>query len=174
MARDDFYYLGKVLKTFGNKGQVMVNLDVDDPEDYLEMESVFLDLEGERVPFFIETLELKNKRKAIIRFQDVTTLEDAEVYIGREMYLPVSILPPLKGDQFYFHEVIGFKVLDSRHGDIGILVNILPLPHQSLLQITKGKREILIPLVDEIIQQVDRNTKTIFITAPEGLIEIYC
>ncbi len=90
------------------------------------------------------------------------------------MYLPVSILPPLKGDQFYFHEVIGFKVLDSRHGDIGILVNILPLPHQSLLQITKGKREILIPLVDEIIQQVDRNTKTIFITAPEGLIEIYC
>lgn len=174
MARDDFYYLGKVLKTFGNKGQVMVNLDVDDPEDYLEMESVFLDLEGERVPFFIETLELKNKRKAIIRFQDVTTLEDAEVYIGREMYLPVSILPPLKGDQFYFHEVIGFKVLDSRHGDIGILVNILPLPHQSLLQITKGKREIFIPLVDEIIQQVDRNTKTIFITAPEGLIEIYC
>jgi 16S rRNA processing protein RimM len=174
MARDDFYYLGKVLKTFGNKGQVMVNLDVDDPEDYLEMESVFLDLEGERVPFFIETLELKNKRKAIIRFQDVTTLEDAEVYIGREMYLPVSILPPLKGDQFYFHEVIGFKVLDSRHGDIGILVDILPLPHQSLLQITKGKREILIPLVDEIIQQVDRNTKTIFIIAPEGLIEIYC
>ena len=174
MARDDFYYLGKVLKTFGNKGQVMVSLDVDDPEDYLEMESVFLDLGGERVPFFIETLELKHKRKAIIRFQDISTQEDAEVYIGLEMYLPVSSLPPLEGDQFYFHDVIGFKVIDSRLGNIGILEDILPLPHQSLMQINIGKREILIPLVDEIIQHVDRNTNTLFITAPEGLIEIYC
>lgn len=174
MPRDDFYYLGKVLKTFGNKGQVLVILDVDDPADYLELESVFLDLEGERIPFFIDDLELKHNRKALIRFQDVTTQEDAEVYIGREMYMPVSALPPLEGNQFYFHDVIGFNVIDSRHGEIGILNDILPLPHQSLMQITDGKREILIPLVDEIIQKVDRETRTLFIIAPEGLIEIYC
>ncbi len=65
MARDDFYYLGKVLKTFGNKGQVMVNLDVDDPEDYLEMESVFLDLEGERFRFLLKPLSLKINGKPL-------------------------------------------------------------------------------------------------------------
>ena len=63
MNKDDFFYLGKILKTHGNKGQVIVLLDVDDPEDYLALESVYLDLHGERIPFFIGSLELKHNRK---------------------------------------------------------------------------------------------------------------
>jgi len=173
MAREDFYYLGKVLRTFGNNGQVLVMLDVDNPEDYLGLESVFLDIAGERIPFIIENIEFKNKYKILLRFQDVNTQEDAEVYLGRDIYLPLSDLPPLEGNQFYYHEVIGFRVVDSRMGEIGLLDHILPLPHQSLMQIVQGNREILVPLVDEIIKLVDRETKTLFINAPEGLIDIY-
>ena len=62
MNKDDFYYLGRVLKTHGNKGQVMVHLDVDDPEVYHNLESVYLDLRGERIPFFIAGIELKHNR----------------------------------------------------------------------------------------------------------------
>ncbi len=173
MAREDFYYLGKVLKTFGNKGHVLVVLEVDDPEDYLAIEFVFLDLGGEKIPFFIDELELKPKQKALVRFQDVNTREDAEIYIGREMFMPSSNLPPLEGNHFYYHEVIGYKVVDSLHGDIGLLSGILPLPHQSLMQVVKDQREILIPLVDDIIQKIDRRKRIFYITAPEGLIEIY-
>ncbi len=173
MAREDFYYLGKVLKTFGNKGHVLVVLDVDDPEDYLAIEFVYLDLAGEKIPFFIDELELKPKQKALIRFQDVNTREDAEIYIGREMFMTISNLPPLEGKHFYYHEVIGYKVVDSLHGDIGQVHGILPLPHQSLMQVVKDQREILIPLVDDIIQKIDRGKRIFYISAPEGLIEIY-
>jgi 16S rRNA processing protein RimM len=173
MNKEDFYYLGRILKTHGNKGHVQVHLDVDDPETYLKLESVYLDLHGERIPFFISSLELKHNRKAVVKFQDFDTLEDAESLQSLEMYLPVTELPPLKGNRFYFHEIIGFQVFDQNHGNIGVIKDILELPHQSLFQIRHGEKEILIPVVDEIIQKVDRRKKLLMIEAPPGLIEIY-
>jgi 16S rRNA processing protein RimM len=173
MAGDPFYYLGKILKTYGNKGHLLVHLDVDDPEDYLDLKSVYLDLDGERIPFFIEEVELKHNHKAIFRFQDVFSIEEAEIYPGRKIFLPLEELPELEGNRFYYHEVTGYSMIDKKHGLIGTISGILDLPHQSLFQVVQGKHEILIPVVDEIIKQVDRENKTIFIEAPEGLIEIY-
>ena len=173
MNKEHFYYLGRILKTHGNKGQVQVHLDVDDPVTYQNLESVYLDLHGERIPFFISSLELKHNRKAVVKFQDFDTLEDAESLQSLEMYLPVTELPPLKGNRFYFHEIIGFRVVDQNHGNIGMIEDILELPHQTLFQIRHGEKEILIPVVDEIIQKVDRRKKLLLIEAPPGLIEIY-
>lgn len=173
MNKDDFYYLGKILKTHGNKGQVMVHLDVDDPEDYQQLESVYLDLHGERIPFFMAAVELKHNRKAVVKFQDFDTLEDAESLQGLEMYLPVTELPALQGNRFYYHEIKGFRVVDLNHGEIGLIEDILELPHQSLFQVRHGEKEILVPIVDEIIKKVDRKKKLLTIEAPAGLIEIY-
>jgi len=173
MNKEDFYYLGKILKTHGNKGQILAHLDVDDLDIYQKLDSVYLDLHGERIPFFIASLELKHNRKAVLKFQDFDNLEDAESLQGLEMYLPITELPALKGNRFYFHEIIGFQVIDQNHGNIGVIEGILELPHQSLFQIRFGEKEILIPVVDEIIQKVDRRKKLLMIGAPAGLIEIY-
>jgi 16S rRNA processing protein RimM len=173
MNKDDFYYLGKILKTHGNKGQVLVHLDVDDPGTYHNLESVYLDLHGERIPFFIVSVELKHHRKAVVQFLDFDSLEDAESLQGLEMYLPVTKLPALKGNKFYYHEIKGFEVIDQNHGNIGVIEDILELPLQSLFQIRHGEKEILIPVVDEIIQKIDRKKKILMIGAPPGLIEIY-
>ncbi|MEI7980970.1 MAG: ribosome maturation factor RimM [Bacteroidota bacterium] len=174
MNKDDFYYLGKVLKTYGNKGQLLVTLDVDAPETYRNLESVFLDLHGERIPFFIGSIELKPSRKAVIRFRDIDSMEDAGAFPGLEMYLPTDQLPALKGNQFYHHEIIGFTVVDAKRGNIGVIEEILDLRHQSLFQVRLGEKEILIPVVDEIIRRVNRKKRIVEIDAPEGLIDIYC
>jgi 16S rRNA processing protein RimM len=173
MAESDFFYLGKIQKTYGNKGHLLVILDVDNPGEYLELESVYLDLQGERVPFFIDELELKHNKKATLRFQDVNSIEDAEIYAGLEMYLPTSQLPLLEGNHFYFHEITGYRVIDRVFGEIGFIEDILELPHQSLFQVRWGEKEILIPVIDAVIKQVDRQNRVLEIEAPEGLIEIY-
>jgi 16S rRNA processing protein RimM len=173
MNKDDFYYLGKIAKPFGSKGQVVVFLDVDEPLHYRKLESVYLDLDGEWVPFLIESVEIRSGRKALFHFEDVNTAEDAAAYTGREMYLPLASLPPLKGKKFYYHEVKGFSVIDASHGNIGILVKILDLPRQPLLQVAHGDKEILVPLIDEVILKIDRKKKEIYLQIPEGLIDIY-
>lgn len=173
MERDDFFYFGKILSTYGNKGQLAVILDVDDPAKYQALESVFIEIDKERVPFFIAEVSLRQGKKAVLRFEEVNSPDDAEPFCGLNMYLPLSMLPRLKGNQFYYHEVKGFRVVDSKLGEIGVIESVLEMPTQSLFQVRQGKKEILIPVADAIIDQVDRKKREIRITAPPGLIELY-
>ena len=173
MENDDFYYLGKVLKTYGNKGQLIILLDVDEPASYKNLESVFVEIDHERVPFFIDTIEIQLNNKAIVQFLDIDSKEEADAFVSRELFLPVSMLPKKKDGNFYHHEIIGFRVIDVQHGEIGIVEDLIEMPMQTLLQIRNKEREILIPVVDEIIKKVDRKSKTLTVDAPEGLIELY-
>ncbi|HPT15302.1 MAG TPA: 16S rRNA processing protein RimM, partial [Bacteroidales bacterium] len=71
------------------------------------------------------------------------------------------------------HEVVGFEVIDKSKGPVGKVRRILELPHQAMFEIEFGDKEILVPLVDEIIVKVDRKLKQLLIDAPEGLIDMY-
>lgn len=173
MDKDDYFYLGKILSTHGNKGQLLVFLDVDDPRKYQKLESVYVDIDHERIPFFISLIELKPNNKAIVTIEDVNSIDDAEPFCGRQLFLPASTLPKLTGNRFYYHEVIGFRVHDQQHGELGLIENILEMPNQSLFQIRHGEKEILVPITDDILVKVDRRNKTVRINAPAGLIELY-
>lgn len=171
MTKEECYQLGKITKPFGFKGQVIMFLDVDCPEDYAELDSAFVEVKGNLVPYFFK-LENINGNKAVATFEDLTP-EEAQALVGHELYLPLDLLPKLTGNQFYFHEVIGFNVIDDEHGDIGTIKSIIEYPAQPLFQIMKDEAEILIPMIDPVIKEVDRENKRIFISAPKGLIDLY-
>ncbi|MCL2167540.1 MAG: ribosome maturation factor RimM [Lentimicrobiaceae bacterium] len=169
---DDFFYLGVITKTFGYKGQVVIYLDTDEPEKYKTLDAVFLKDTDEMLPYMIEEFIYKGANQAIVKFAD-TDGEDAKNLLKAELYLPMSDLPPLTGNKFYFHEVIGFDVIDKEKGNIGKCLDFMEISHQPIMQIDYNGTEILIPAVDDIFETVDRDNKTITISAPEGLIEIY-
>ena len=173
MKPDAFFYLGKILKRHGNRGHLLVILDVDEIENYSKLESVYVDMGHERIPFFIESIDLLEKNRVILKLADVEATDHADAFTGREIYLPLSMLPKLDGNRFYYHEVKGFNVVDEKHGEIGTIQDVLELPHQAMFMILYGDKEILIPIVDEVIQSIDRKKKKIHISAPEGLIDIY-
>jgi len=169
---DDYYFLGKVYKPHGYKGKVNVWLDVDNPSEYESLKMVYLDKNGMLIPFFINTIHILNN-KAVVEFQDVDNIEKAEMLSNSEIFLPLSELPKLTGIQFYFHEVIGFSVIDKTRGKIGIVSKIFEYPSQAVMQIFFKEKEILIPINPHVILQVDREKKEIQIDAPEGLIALY-
>lgn len=171
MTTDQCFYLGKVTKPWGVKGQMQLFLDVDDPEEYAGLDSAFVELKGQLVPYFFQIDQLSGNR-AIVTFEELTP-EQTQALVGHDLYLPLDLLPKLEGNKFYFHEVVGFRVVDSRYGDIGVLQQVIEYPAQPLFQIDKNGTEILVPVIDPVIDKVDRTLKTIFITAPNGLIELY-
>ena len=171
MKKEECYYLGKITKPFGVKGQVVMFLDVDAPEEYEGLDSVLVETKGSLIPYFIKELKL-NGNKAVATFEELTA-EESLALVGREMYLPLAMLPKLEGNQFYFHEVTGFRVVDEERGDIGVLQTVIEYPAQPLFQIDKEGVEILIPVIDQVIKRVDREGKTLFIAAPKGLIDLY-
>lgn len=171
MTKDQCYQLGKITKPFGYKGQVVFFLDVDTPEDYAALDSVFVEVKGLLVPYFIKELKI-NGNKATVTFEDLSA-EEAQALVGSNLFLPLDLLPKLDGNRFYFHEVIGWKVIDNEKGDIGTIASVIDYPAQALLQIMKNDKEILIPIIDPVIKKVDRKEKTIHIEAPNGLIDLY-
>ncbi|MCL2291255.1 MAG: ribosome maturation factor RimM [Bacteroidetes bacterium] len=169
---NDYFYLGVVTKTFGYKGQVVIYLDTDEPEKYKTLDAVFIKEEDEMLPYMIEDFIYKGANQAILKFADVNG-DEAKNLVRAELYLPLSFLPPLTGNKFYFHEVIGFDVIDKEKGNIGKCVDFMEVSRQPIMQVNYNGTEILIPAVDEIFETVDRDNKTITISAPDGLIDIY-
>jgi 16S rRNA processing protein RimM len=166
------FYLGKIIKTHGFDGKVTAYLDTDEPEYYHNQKMVFLNMRGSLVPYFINQIKILNN-KATITFQDVDDIEGSEILVSKEMYLPLSELPKLTGNKFYFHEVIGFTVIDKSFGEVGVINEIMDYPNQAVIQIFRKEKEVLIPINDDVIDKVDRKAKTITVTTPEGLLDIY-
>ena len=171
MTKAECYNLGRITKAWGYKGQVVLFLDVDTPEDYLGLDSAFVEVKGKLVPYFFHVDNL-NGNKAVITFEDLTA-EQSIALVGHEVYLPLTLLPKLEGNKFYFHEVVGFSVIDEQKGDIGTLASVIDHPAQPLFQVMKNGIEILIPVIDPVIKRVDREHKTLYIEAPNGLIDLY-
>ena len=170
--KNEYFYLGHITKPFGIKGQLCCYFDTDEPEKYVNLDAVFLDLDGEKLPYLIEDIQYRGANTFVIKFQDVDE-EEAKGLVKAEMYLPLSELPPLTGNKFYFHEVIGFHVIDEEKGDIGVCQDFIDISHNPIMQIDHDGKEILIPAIDEVFKNVDRENHQIHIAAPEGLIGIF-
>lgn len=166
------FQVGYVSKVHGIKGEVQVYLDVDMPENYKKLESVYVDLNNKLVPFFITRFSLVGQ-KAVVKFEEVDSIEQAEDLKNKGLYLPLEKLPPLTGNQFYFHEIIGYTVVDSNEGELGKIMNVYNLPHQDLIGMEFKSKEVLIPISDEIISAVDHERKELKVQLPEGLLQVY-
>ncbi|WP_034256579.1 ribosome maturation factor RimM [Adhaeribacter aquaticus] len=173
MNIDACYQLGYIVRTHGVKGQVIAFFDVDYPEDYEELESVFLQLNGKLVPFFIDALDIQPNGRIIIKFEDVDSIVEAEKLKNTQLYLPLENLPELDEDQFYFHEVIGYLIVDKTLGDLGTVKEIYEMPYQDLMAMDYQGTEVLIPIQDELILRADKAEKKLFVNLPEGLVDIY-
>ena len=78
-----------------------------------------------------------------VKFEDIDNEDDVNSLLKCDLYLPLTALPKLNDDQFYFHEVIGFEVVDSNKGLIGTITYINDNTAQTLFVI-ENKKEILI------------------------------
>ena len=173
MKKEDCFYLGKIVKKYSFKGELLAKLDTDEPDLYDNLDAIFIDLRGNLIPFFIESSQLHKSDLLRIKFEDIDTEADAEALLKSDLYLPLELLPKLDGNKFYFHEVIGFTIIDINFGDVGVITAINASTAQALFEIDRDGIEILIPMNDEFIVKVDRNSKTVEVNTPEGLIDLY-
>ncbi|WP_299522254.1 ribosome maturation factor RimM [uncultured Lutibacter sp.] len=173
MRKEDCFYLGKIVRKHSFKGEVVVKLDTDEPELYQDLESVFVVLGNNLVPFFIETISLQKGNQLRIRFEDVENEADADAILGVEVYLPLKFLPKLTGNKFYFHEIIDFDIEDVNYGYIGVITGVNDSSAQPLFEVDSNGTEIFIPMIDHFIKKVDRENKKIIVETPEGLIDMY-
>jgi 16S rRNA processing protein RimM len=173
MNKADCYHLGHIAKLHGFKGEVSLFLDVTDPLEYENLDKIFVDINGFLTPFFIQSITLKPKNQATLKIDGINSDKEAQQILKRQVYLPLNELPELSGIHFYDHEVVGFELVDVNFGNVGIIQQIIDLPVNPLIQVDANGKEVLIPFVKDLIQDVKRKEKQLIVKAPEGLIAIY-
>jgi len=173
MQKENCFYLGKIVKKYSFKGELLIKLDTDDPEVYTKMESVFVEKGKNLIPFFIERSSLHKSELLRVKFEDIDGDEDANPLLKCDLYLPLTFLPELEGNKFYFHEIIGYTVEDVNFGKVGIITGVNDSTSQALFEIDRNGKEVLIPLIDDFIKNVDKENKVMKLEVPKGLIEIY-
>ncbi len=172
MEIEQCFQLGYIVKPHGIHGALTIFLDTDNPEYYSKMESVYVEYQQKLVPFFIDSFNPAGNR-ATVKFHDVDDIELASQYKGCAIYLPLDLLPSLAENQFYYHEIIGYKVIDQVVGEIGKVKYIYEANGNDLFAIEYKNKEILVPIRDEFIQKLDKKESTVFLNLPDGLLDVY-
>jgi 16S rRNA processing protein RimM len=158
----DYFLVAKITSCFGKRGFVKIQSYSDLPEQFFDLEKVFIDFWGDKKKLEIEKVKQLNNAFAV-KFRFFNDERDAGIFIGRKMYVEEKDLVELLKHNFFIHDLIGSKVLHN-DDEIGEVTDVLSLPANDVVVILgKGKKEILIPLVLNCIDKFDPEKKVLFL-----------
>jgi 16S rRNA processing protein RimM len=167
---DDLLLVGRIARAHGNRGQVIVNLDTDFPEERFKVGQILL------VGPEHEAREIREVRfhqgRPVIALNGVETMNDAEALAGAELNVPASTVAPLPEGVFYRHELVGCDVRDRDGRSIGRVMAVEGPLERSRLVVSGERGEVLIPLVANICTSIDPAGQVIVVDPPEGLIDL--
>ena len=168
MNKQDCFFLGTIVSKFSYKGEILLNLDSDEIQ-FKKLKTIFLEIEGALVPFEIKNVMLHKSSLLRIKLENIDSEKKANTIVKTKTYLPIKDLPKLNGDKFYYHEIISYAVLDLSLGNIGKVKEVNDQTSQPIIVVNNGLNEVMIPLVDDFLIEINRNKKTLTFDLPEGL-----
>lgn len=173
MFAENLLHIGKIAKLHGTKGEALFIADTALPKSIKSLKYFFLLIDGLPVPFLISYIQPCDNTSAVIRLADTETADDMEEYVGLKVMIEnPSTNKPVKSLSITY-DIQGFVVSDTKKGNIGTANKFLNYGDNVVLQIFQGKKEILIPVNENIIKKINRKSKIILVNCPEGLIDLY-
>lgn len=162
----ELFKAGKINKTHGVNGELncSINSDTIDRAEYM-----VLDMDGIFVPFFISNIRVKSQNAVLVTLEDIEDETEARKLIGKDVYLPISLME--EEDMLSYEYFVGFTVVNAEEklGEISFVddqtVNIL-------FGIKTDDGEILLPAVEDFIEEVDNENKILYTNYPIELVEL--
>ena len=166
----DFLEVGKIINTHGLRGEVKIATWTDSPEDFEELEYVQAVQRGKETRLDIENVKYQ-KNNIIVKFKQLTKIEEAEPFKNAVLKVHRDAFGELPEGVYYIADLIGCEVSDE-NGVIGELIDVFSTGSNDVYDIRRqGKKNLLVPIIDGVVIDVDIENKKILIKVPEGLEE---
>lgn len=172
MVKEEAFYIGYFTKTKGLKGEIQLYFEFDAYED-LELDVVFADLNGKMVPFFVSSFKLYPNNTGLFYFDDLDHIDKAQALVKKKVYLPLAKMPERDEDDFTYDDLKGFTVSDETQGELGEIIEVNEYPQHFVATVLYQNKEILFPLNEDMIVEIDEDEKTLLVNLPEGLLDLY-
>lgn len=172
MSRDNCSLVGYISKPHGASGDVNIRMNGYDAECIEPGESMFVEIDGTLIPFFI-TESTPKGNIAVIHLEFIDSVEEARKFSGKNIYLPTSILTQEKADNEFDPSMLaGFHFTDTVNSIEGEIIEYLDNPSNPLFLVKTTEKEFLIPAHPDIITFIDETKKIIIMKLPEGIADI--
>lgn len=172
MQKEEAFYIGYITKTKGLKGEVQLYFEFEDYED-LDLDVVFADMNGKMVPFFVASHKLYTNQTGLFYFDDVDHIDKAQALVKKKIYLPLDKMPERGDEELSYSDLKGFTAIDETQGELGEIIAVNEYPQQFVATVLYQEKEILFPLNEDMIIEIDEENKTLLVDLPEGLLAIY-
>lgn len=172
----DYALVGKIVGTFGIKGELKVISETSFAEArYKKGSKLLMQVNGNFIEVVIRSHRV-HKKMDIISFSQVgnnlisNDINQVEKYVGCSLFVDHESLDELEDDEFYFDDLIGLMAYDQNGSLIGEVIEIRELPRGILLEIKTKDKNVLVPFVDEFVSDVNLEEEKIVINVIEGLL----
>lgn len=166
LKKEDFIYFGKFLKPHGTRGEIGLS-----GENYTLGEDcnyVAVDIDGILVPFFFEYTRSKNKDSLIVKIERYDSAETVRELTNCDVYIPREWVET--SDNLSWSYFLGFEASDKTCGNIGEITDIDDSTINTLFVLEHQGEEILIPICEEFITDIDHEKRIIYFDLPAGLV----
>lgn len=178
MVPEGYTRVGRILRAFGVKGEVRIDMDIDfddapanNEEGFTPVEAFFVAMPDGVLPYFVEYIRAWTSATPILKLEGVSTKEAAQALHGQDLYLPLDMVD-LTVDLTYTR-LVGYTLQDARMGVLGEIEAIFDLPQQEVARIDYNGHEILIPLHEDFLLEIDDSARIVSIDLPDGLLDVY-
>jgi 16S rRNA processing protein RimM len=159
---------GKISKPNGLQGKVNLILSPEAGKHIETDNPLFIQLDGQRVPFFVEEYELIPPDLAIIKFEFIEDLDEARKLTGCEVFLDVTREHPLEKNSDYT-TLIGYQASDQNLGYLGPVKDYIDHKMNPVFLIDYKGDELIVPAVEQFIVQIDHTGESVRFLLPDGL-----
>ena len=173
IRQEDVYQIGRMGKVHGLKGEINFQF-TDDAWDRADCDYLICEVDGILVPFFIEEYRFRSDTTAIMKLEDMDSMDAVQMLVNSPVYMEKKYQEELEEDEVSLNYFIGFKMIDGDNGkEIGTIIDIDDKTDNWLFIVEKANgNEVMIPAHEEFIAVIKKEEKTIFMDLPIGLLDL--
>ena len=162
IREEDVYKIGKIGKPHGVSGEVTLRF-TDDVFDRVDADYLVLMVDGILVPFFMEEYRFRSDEVALVKFEDIDSVERASELTGCEVFFPRELADDDEGE-LTWSQIVGYDIVDAdSHKLIGRIASVDETTINVLLELDDGT---LIPAAEEFIIDIDHKERKMFMRLP--------
>ena len=163
--------IGKLVATHGLNGTLILSHIVGKSNWLKNDQVIFVSIQKDsHIPFYVTKFKKHNEEEYHIQLDDIDTVEAARKLVGKQVFVPAEILGEAKTDSPLLW--VGFNIVDAEKGSLGPLIDISQTGHQWVGTVLYNNKEVLLPMVEPILQEVNLRNKYIRMNLPEGLLDL--
>ena len=167
-----YFKIGKLAASFGLKGELVLKHSLGKKTSLKGLETIFLEDGKENfMPYFLESTSIKNDTEVFIKLEGIDTKETARKLTPKEAWITEADFKKFAAKAAPI-AMLGFHLINEEE-DLGEIIEVIEQPHQVLCTILLEGKEALIPIHEESLDKIDQKNRKVFVTLPDGLLDIY-